>query len=289
MLFARTSNDAVAFNPSTADGTLTTHGSDFYWAFFSLFAVAAIAFGVFSLRADRANRIFYNLATVILVISSVGYFTLASNLGQTSVLAEYSAKQVAGYREIFYARFIDYFLTLPLVVLAPLLLTDLLYSQIAPVLFAVDFAVVNLLIASLIPSIYKWAYYTFALASIVYVAFVLLFTGRRGAVRLEVGTHYTVVSGVIVLVFAVYPLAFGLSQGANVISLDSEAVFFGVLDLILKPILSTYFIFGIRDLSLEKFGLRESRLENLVESKHGAPRASDATAAHVPDANVVTA
>jgi len=289
MIFARTSNDAIDFNPSTANTTLTTHGSDFYWAFFSLFAVSAIAFAVLSLRTDRANRIFYNLATAIMVITSVGYFTLASNLGQTSILAEYSSKQLAGYREIFYARFIDYFLTLPLVVLSPLLLTDMLYSHIAAVLFAVDFAVINMLIASLIPSVYKWAYYTFAIAAIFYVAFSLLFTGRRGAVRLEVGAHYTITSGVIVLVFLLYPVAFGLSQGGNVISLDSEAVFFGVLDLILKPVLLAYFIYGTRNLVLERFGLRENRLQNLVEAKHGAPRASDATAANVPAANDITA
>lgn len=38
-----------------------------------------------------------------------------------------------------------------------------------------------------------------------------------------------------------YPIAWALSEGANVISPTSEAVFYGVLDLLLGPVFLFYF------------------------------------------------
>jgi len=285
MLVAR-GNDALNVNPvDGANNALTTHGSDFYWAFFSLFAVATIGFAAFSFRKPRSDRVFYHLFAAVSAITAIAYFTMGADLGFTLIVTEYSQHQAAGTRQIFYARAIDQFLAFPLIVAAPLLLTDLLWSQIAFVLFAVDAAVIMRLIGSLITSMYKWGYFTFGLAAWIYVAVALLSSGRAGAVRNDAGFVYTITSSVIIFLGALYFLAWALSEGANVISLDSEAVFYGVLDLLFQTGLGVYFIWSVKNLALERFGLRESR-NSIVETKSAAPRASDATVA--ADANVAS-
>lgn len=43
--------------------------------------------------------------------------------------------------------------------------------------------------------------------------------------------------GVLTLfIWTLYPIAWGVSEGGNVIPPDSEAVFYGVLDVIAKPV-----------------------------------------------------
>jgi len=287
MLVARGGNNAVSMNPSDATGNLTTHGSDFYWAFFALFALLTIGYVVFGSLKAASDRAFYYIFTTATAILAITYFTLASDLGWTAIAPEFTSHQSGGTREIFYARFIGEFFTLPLVVLAPLLLSDLLYSQIGVTLFAAAFAIVMRLIGALIQSQYKWGYYAFSIAAFAYVSFVLLGPARAGARRNDVTLPYLTASSTVVFIETLYYIAWALSEGANVISLDSEAVFYGVLDLILVPVVGAWLIWNLRDTGLEKLGLRETRgsgLNATTERKSGAPRASDATAAGVASA-----
>lgn len=53
--------------------------------------------------------------------------------------------------------------------------------------------------------------------------------------------------GVLTLtIWLLYPIAWGVSEGGNVISPDSEAVFYGILDFIAKPVCSLSLTF-LRD------------------------------------------
>lgn len=52
----------------------------------------------------------------ITLVASIAYFTMASNLGYAAILVEFqrSNPKVAGeFREIFYVRYIDWFVTTP--------------------------------------------------------------------------------------------------------------------------------------------------------------------------------
>ena len=277
MIFAR-DNNALDMNPPTAVNNLTTHGSDFYWAFTALFALSAITFAVLSFRVAIKDRVFYHIFAVVMTITTISYFTMAADLGVTPIQSEFSQHQVDGTREIFYVRYINGFLTAPLVVLAPLLLTTLNTWQILAALFAVEANVVTRLIAALVQSQYKWGYFAMGIAAYIYVGHVLLGPGRLGAVSIgsDVGRPYIITSGIIVFIGFLYFLAFGLSEGGNVITVDSEAVFYGVLDLIGTLGVGVYFLWAVRAVGLDRLAWRESRESHLEKS--AGPRASDATA-----------
>ena len=53
-----------------------------------------------------------------------------------------------------------------------------------------------------------------------------------------------------------YPIAWGVCEGANLISPDSEAVFYGVLDFLAKPIFGALLIWGHRNIDPGRLGLR---------------------------------
>lgn len=55
--------------------------------------------------------------------------------------------------------------------------------------------------------------------------------------------------------WTLYPIAWGLCEGGNLIAPDSEAVFYGILDLMAKPVFGTLLLFGHRNIDPARLGL----------------------------------
>ena len=116
---SKRTNDALHANPNdfhypaASDINITTHGSDWYWA---VMAASTLAFMGLSFTVPRQNRIFHYITAAITLVASIAYFTMASNLGYAAIIVEFDRSNhlVAGmYREIFYVRYIDWFVTTP--------------------------------------------------------------------------------------------------------------------------------------------------------------------------------
>ena len=86
-----------------------------------------------------------------------------------------------------------------------------------------------------------------------------------------------------------YPIAWGVCEGGNVISPDSEAIFYGILDLIAKPVFGALLLFGHRNIDPARLGLRIRDVDERVlpEGPNVKPRQQGAAnngAVNVPDA-----
>lgn len=53
-----------------------------------------------------------------------------------------------------------------------------------------------------------------------------------------------------------YPIAWGVCEGGNIIAPDSEAVFYGILDLLAKPVFGAILLWGHRNIDPARLGLR---------------------------------
>ena len=69
-------------------------------------------------------------------------------------------------------RYIQWFITFPLLLLELLLATGLSLSDIMTTLFMAVVVVIGGLVGALVPSTYKWGYYVFAVAALFYVWYV---------------------------------------------------------------------------------------------------------------------
>ena len=76
-------------------------------------------------------------------------------------------------------RYIQWFITFPLLILELLLATGLSLSDIMTTLYMAIFVVVSALVGSLVHSDYKWGYFVFAVAALFYVWYVLLWHAPR--------------------------------------------------------------------------------------------------------------
>ncbi|KAF4339932.1 HSP30 heat shock Yro1p [Fusarium beomiforme] len=259
-------NGALEANPDYVNGqrsdiNITVRGSDWYWAVCAVMTVLTFAFLGLGMRKPRTDRIFHYITAGITMIASIAYFSMASNLGWTPIAVEFVRQnhRVAGqYREIFYVRYIDWFLT------TPLLLTDLLLTAGMPwptVLWVilVDWVmIVTGLVGALVKSSYKWGYFAFGCAALVYIVYVLAFEARKHAhnVGPDVGRTFLMCGSLTAIVWILYPIAWGVCEGGNLIAPDSEAVFYGILDLIAKPVFGGLLLWGHRNIDPTRLGLR---------------------------------
>lgn len=71
----------------------------------------------------------------------------------------------------------------------------------------------------------------------------LLYNGLSSAARVGIKVHYTLITGYLVFLWLLYPIAYGLDDGGNKIKVTSGFIFFGILDVLTAPVLAAAFLF----------------------------------------------
>lgn len=117
--------------------------------------------------------------------------------------------------------------------------------------------VVTGLVGALVTSSYKWGYFTFGCFALVYIVYQLAWESRRHAASYgqDVGRAFLICGSLTSFLWILYPIAWGLCEGGNVISPDSEAVFYGILDFLAKPTFGALLIWGHRNIDPARLGL----------------------------------
>lgn len=125
-------------------------------------AVSGFIFIGLALRKPRRDRIFHYITAAVVFTAAIAYWTMGSNLGFTPIQVEYqrSNPRVHGlYREIFYVRYIDWFITTPLLLLDLLLTAAMPWPTIFFVIFVDWVMIITGLVGALVRTDYKWGYF----------------------------------------------------------------------------------------------------------------------------------
>ncbi|BGO98299.1 Protein MRH1 [Rhodotorula toruloides] len=288
-------NNVLNVNPRVAEIDITTHASDFLWAWFcvlSLSAIGILAWGHMS--RPIGERAFHELAAALCFTASIAYFAMASDLGATAVPVEFIRGGSLGEnwvklgvndptRSIWYARYIDWTITTPMLLLELALCTGLPLSQIFGLIFFDLVMIETGLVGALVPSRYKWGFYAFGCAALFYIWWILLVPGRKSAMNLGSDFHksYITSTAVLSVLWLVYPIIWGLAEGGNLITPTSEMIAYGVLDLLAKPVFSIVHLMGLSKLDYARLGMSSSKVsdgahQTLLNEKMG-PNSAGAT------------
>ncbi|KAM7195898.1 hypothetical protein V8F20_007263, partial [Naviculisporaceae sp. PSN 640] len=264
-------NQAISTNSGVfrhANLEITSHGSDWLFAVCAIMGASSLIFLIQGLVTQPLNKryIHYLLAGATF-ISCISYFTMASNLGQVPIIAEWrrgwfntnnnnffpAGTTVTGTREIFYVRYIDWFVTTPLLLLALFLTARLALPAILCTILPLWVFVICFLAGSLIQTRYKWGFFTFGTSALLFVLWQILWDVRRHVLATmniigggPVYKTYLSAAAMLVIPWLLYPVAWGLSEGGNVIHPDSEAIFYGILDIISKVGFGAVLLYGRR-------------------------------------------
>jgi bacteriorhodopsin len=258
MYLLERSNDAIKINNDIVNGAhadihITTHGSDVYWAWCSLMALTTILFFLWAQMRSEGSRLFHNIAAFTSLIAAIAYFTMASNLGWTGITVEWHRTNghVAGNtRQIFYVRYIEWFLTMPLILSNLLFVAGMSWQYLAQIILVSSIFVVARLVGALVSTTYKWGYFVFGIVTYIYIVYELLFNVRNHANSLGSDVHkvYLFPAALESLIWLIYPIAWGVCEGGNVIAPDSEAVFYGILDIATIICIPAWLLFSLRDI-----------------------------------------
>lgn len=97
-----------------------------------------------------------------------------------------------------------------------------------------------------------------------YILYQLVWEARRHSIALgdDIKRVFFMCGTLTAFLWTLYPIAWGLSEGGNVIAPDSEAVFYGVLDFLAKPVFGALLLWGHRNIDPARLGLKIADYDN---------------------------
>lgn len=274
-------NDALGVNFSNADRNLTVNGSNWLWAVTAIMGLTFLGFLTWTISRNKLSkaghstnnhhgkksphrdgfvgdnstsnsiasgfskeRVFNYLFTIAAFVAFISYFTMASNLGNTPI-RQYmnSGADALQTRDVFYVRYIYYITAWPLVLTAVLLLSGVTWATILFIIALQEIWVVSWLCGALVTTSYKWGYYAFGLFAYIVLSYLLLTWGIKQSEYIRTKKTYSLLAGLLVIAWALYPIAWGLSEGSNRLSVTGENVFYGILDIVAIPIFGNMFLY----------------------------------------------
>ncbi|KAH7129865.1 hypothetical protein B0J13DRAFT_529939 [Dactylonectria estremocensis] len=252
MIFLPRGNDALHVNPPIGvDHALSQAGSNWLWAVTAIYIVSFFGLLILCFTTPENDRVFHYLFTCMLLAGSVTYFAEASDLGWDVV------DQVGNglSRQIFYAKYINWAVGFPSITLALGLLSDVSWTTILCNIFISWFWVITYLVAAYTTTNYKWGFFTFGTFAWLILAMSTLNESYEAAARACVARDYIILAAWTNLLWLLYPVAFGLSDGGDQIGVTGSFIFFGILDILLMPVLSFAFLFLARKWDYGKLNL----------------------------------
>jgi len=159
-------------------------------------------------------------------------------------------------KEVFAARYIDWTLTTPLLLLGLLTLglagakRKGIGSFIAGVLAADVFMIATGLMASLSSSdTHKWVWYVVSCMAFLGVVYAIWGPVKKAASEIGVGDLYNKLAGLLTGLWFIYPVLWVIgTEGTGAISLKAEVAVFAAIDLLAKVGFGLMLVSGVRSL-----------------------------------------
>ncbi|KAI0137328.1 heat shock protein 30 [Xylariales sp. AK1849] len=251
-------NDALGVNPPTGNDNISLHGSDWLWAVTAIFALSFLIFFATSFKARFGEKIFHYIFTITLLVGTLTYFAWASDLGY----------QVVTGRQIFYTKYIFWLIEFPAIIIALGLLSGVSWATIIYNVFLSWIWVIAYLVAALTSSSYKWGFFTLGTIAWAILAYNTVVHGSSTSKRLGVSSHYSLLAGWTNFLWLLWPIAFGVTDGGRTIGVTPTAIFFGILDLLLLPVLAFAFLGLSRKWDYNNLNLAFTRYGRIPNTGH---------------------
>jgi len=230
-------NDALNINPPEGDQYYTVNGSNWSWTVTAVYAITFVIIYALTFKARAGEKFFHYLFSVANLVGAITYFALASDLG-FSVIHQTNNLQYGFTRQIFFARYINWVVEFPVVILALGVLSGVSWTTIFYNIALSWTWIISYLVGAYTATNYKWGFFAFGTIAWIALAISTLSTGLSSARRVDIRRDYIMLAGWVNLLWLLYPIAWGLSDGGNKIGVTPSFIFFGVLDILLIPVLT---------------------------------------------------
>jgi bacteriorhodopsin len=151
------------------------------------------------------------------------------------------------FRQVFWAHYIDWSLTTPLILLDLAFLAGLCGADILVVVAADIIMVLTGLFAAFAShDAVRWGWYTISCIAYLVIVFVFAISGRRAVSAKDSATAklFASIGGFTLVIWTLYPIVWGISDGARKWSVDAEVIAYAVLDILAKPVFGFWLLFA---------------------------------------------
>ncbi|KAF2427533.1 family A G protein-coupled receptor-like protein [Tothia fuscella] len=240
--------DKPIYEHATASGTRTL------WVVFVIMLISAAAFTAMSWRIPVSKRLYHILTTLITIIAAISYFGMATKHGvnYNHTRKTESHKHVPDthqeiYREVYWARYVDWSLTTPLLLLDLCFLAGISGAHIFMAVLADLVMILTGLFAAYggERSGQKWGWYTIACIAFLVIIWHLVVNGRitAQAKGSKVGKFFAAISLYTILIWTAYPIIWGVADGSRILSVNQEIMAYAILDVLAKPVFGFWLLF----------------------------------------------
>jgi len=215
------------------------------WVTFAILVLASATFAALSWNIPVSKRVYHVLTTLAVIISSLSYFAMASGAGTSFVcerVTDVHEHLPDTYhrvcRQVFWARYVDWTLTTPLLLWELCILGGV---DGAHTLMATASSLVMTLAG--LASAYgrkdtaqRWGWFAIAVLGYLFVVWHVALHGSRmvKAKGDKVAKLFAGLAGFIFVVWTIYPIVWGIAEGAHKTTVDTGVVIYAVLDLLAK-------------------------------------------------------
>ncbi|KFY32001.1 hypothetical protein V493_00593 [Pseudogymnoascus sp. VKM F-4281 (FW-2241)] len=223
------------------------------WVGFVLMLLSTLVFISMAWRVPVEKRVFHIIATFIAAIATLSYFGMATGGGNDFVHTLGSkchrhtnpVHDVDVFRQLFWARYVDWLLTTPMILFSLALVAGLNGADIlVTVVSSITMILTGLFAALGETKAQRWGFYVFAWLSYLVFHYQLVVGGRRNAATRGSGTArlFTVMGGFILILWIIYPIIWALGAGTGKLSVDTEIIWYVVLDVMAKPVFAFWLL-----------------------------------------------
>ncbi|KAK4183106.1 hypothetical protein QBC35DRAFT_126117 [Podospora australis] len=231
-LFAR-DNDALRTHPPAGDQYLSNNGSNWLYAVTALFGVTLLGLFAHKFKARAGERLFHYLFIVAMFVGLITYFANASDLAWDLVRQSNQINRSGLLRQIFWAKYVFWVVAFPAIIIALGVLSGVSWATIFFNVVLSWIWIISYLVAAYTTSNYKWGFFAFGVLAHLMLAYSTMAHSGKSATRVGIRRDYTMLSAYANFFWLLYPIAWGLSDGGNVIGVTPSFIFFGVLDILL--------------------------------------------------------
>ncbi|KIV94408.1 hypothetical protein PV10_02176 [Exophiala mesophila] len=223
------------------------------WVVVVLMGLSSLAFYGMAFRVPVQKRLFHILTAFITTFAFLSYFAMATGDGknyhyytETETHKRVPPTHQKFGREVYWARYIDWSVTTPLLLLDLALLAGLSGANILVAIVAdVIMILTGLFAAYGTTDGQKWGWYAWACIAYLVVVYQLASSGRAAVATKDSKTKafYASIAGFTLILWTIYPIIWALSEGAHIISVDAEIIAYAVLDILAKPVFGFWLLF----------------------------------------------
>jgi bacteriorhodopsin len=215
--------------------------------------IASASFTALSWRVPLSKRLFHTITTIITITAALSYFAMATGHGVSyhKITIREQHNHVPDtfhevHRQVFWARYVDWSLTTPLLLLDLGLLAGMSGGHIIMAIVADLIMILTGLFAAFgeegTPQ--KWGWYTIACIAYIFVVWHLALNGGANATQKgpKLRSFFVAIGGYTLVLWTAYPIVWGLADGARRVGVDGEIVAYAILDVLAKGVFGAWLL-----------------------------------------------